>query len=145
MTPARVDADIVHQRLRAMEEALAVLRQIEDTGSEALRSDPITRAAAERLLQTVVDLAVGVNVHLVTAASGRAPGSGADSFVDAAEAGVIGTDLARDLRGSVGLRNVLVHQYVDIDLDVVATSVDMALDRYPRYITTVAAWVTDHD
>lgn len=142
MTPPRVDAEIVHRRLRAMEEALGSLAQMRDTSSDDLRTDPIARAAAERFLQVLTDLAVGVNVHLVTAVLGRAPESGASSFDDAAAAGIIGADLAAALRQSVGLRNVLVHQYIDIDLPIVATSIGLALDGYPRYIAAVASWLT---
>ena len=47
-------------RLRAMREALSELEALRSISAETLGAEPLTRAAAERLIQVVVDLAVDV-------------------------------------------------------------------------------------
>ncbi len=139
MTPASPDREVVGRRLRAMADALADLEALRGATAERLRAEPLTRAATERLLQVVVDLAIDVNAHLVTTARGRAPSTGRASFEGMAEIGAIGVDLAARLAPTAGLRNVLVHRYADIRVDLVAAAIDPALDDFAVYIRAVAA------
>lgn len=141
MTPARVDRDVVLQRLRLIERSLSELEALQGADEARLRAEPLTRAAAERLVQVVVDLAFDVNGHLAVSLLGRAPETGRQSFLDLAEAGVLSTDLAERLAPSAGLRNVLVHHYVDVRVDVVAAAIGLALDQYRAYVTAVSRFL----
>lgn len=138
MTPARIDGDTVLRRLRLMEDALRDLGELREVTEAALVAEPLTRAAAERLLQVLVDLAFDINAHVVVADLGRAPETGRQSFLDMGAAGVLDSDLAAALAPSAGLRNVLVHHYVDVRTDLVAASIGTALMLFPRYISQVA-------
>ena len=141
MTPARPDIDVVERRLRALQDTLHDLDQLRDASADDLRANPITRAGAERLLQVAVDLAVDINAHLATSLQGRAPATGRESFEAAASAGVLSVPLATELAPAAGLRNVLVHRYVDIDVELVARAVGELLDLLPRYVREVATFV----
>jgi uncharacterized protein YutE (UPF0331/DUF86 family) len=141
VTPDRPDVDVAGERLRAMERTIGRLETLRGSSAEDLRADFMREAAAERLLQVLVDLALDVNGHLATVVLGRAPTDGRGSFLDVAEAGVIPSDLAALLAPSAGFRNVLMHQYVDIDVEEVARSIDLALGQFPRYVITVGAWL----
>lgn len=141
MNPRQPDFAVVERRLRALSDALEDLQRIRDIDAAGFRADPIARAAAERLLQVSVDLAVDVNAHLSTAALGRAPATGRESFLALAEAGIIARDLADLLAPAAGLRNVLVHRYVDIDVELVTRAVGDVLDLMPRYVDEVATYL----
>lgn len=65
------------------------------------------------------------------------------SFDAAADAGAIDDDLVGRLAPSTGLRNVLVHAYVDLDLDRVAAAVPFAIDGYGEYVRQVAGWLRE--
>jgi hypothetical protein len=51
---------------------------------------------------------------------------------------VISTDLATEVQASAGLRNILVHQYLDVDLGIVAAAVSAAIGDYSEYVRPVA-------
>jgi uncharacterized protein YutE (UPF0331/DUF86 family) len=112
--------------------------------AEKLQRDRILRHAVERILTQLVDLAVSVNGHVVVATAGRHPSDYRESFTMVAEAGVLEGELAETLRRSVGLRNVLTHEYVRVDLDVVAAAVSTARADYRRYVAAVADFVSRH-
>ena len=128
-------------RLRAMREALSELEALRSISAETLGAEPLTRAAAERLIQVVVDLAVDVNGHLVTSMTGAAPHTGHDSFLAVAAIGAISEDLAERLAPSAGLRNILVHRYVDIRTDLVAGAIPTVLDGFADYVRQTADWL----
>ena len=141
MTPRRAEPDIVARRLRLMEESLRDLRLLADRTAADLATAPLERAAAERLVQVIVDLAVDINSHLVVAAGAPAPETGRESFHAAAAAGVLTADLAQLLAPSAGLRNLLVHRYGDVRLDLLAAGVTDTLNAYPRYIQQVSVYL----
>jgi uncharacterized protein YutE (UPF0331/DUF86 family) len=54
---------------------------------------------------------------------------------------MIDTELATALRPSVGMRNVLVHNYLDVDHNRVAVAVPIAVEQYGAYVRQVAAFL----
>jgi uncharacterized protein YutE (UPF0331/DUF86 family) len=133
----------VARRLRLLEETLTSLESLRDIGVERLRAEPLTRAAAERLLQVAVDLAFDINAHLIVAVLGRSPETGRQSFLDLAECRVLGLEEAARLAPAAGLRNVLVHHYVGVRLDVVAEAIGETIDRFPNDVTAVARFIAE--
>jgi uncharacterized protein YutE (UPF0331/DUF86 family) len=121
MTPRRLDWDVVQRRLHLMEESLSDLGLLAD--------------------RTADDLAVDVNSHLVIVAGEPAPETGRESFHAVAKSGVLTPDVAQRLAPSAGLRNLLVHRYGDIRLDLLAAGIAATLDAYPTYIAQVSAYV----
>ena len=47
------------------------------------------------------------------------------------------------LAPSAGLRNVLVHAYLDLDVDRLAVAVPLATEQNSEYVRQVARWVAD--
>lgn len=50
-------------------------------------------------------------------------------------------ELVTRLQASVGLRNVLTHEYVEIDLEIVASAVPSAGQDYRQYVQQMASWI----
>lgn len=141
MNPRQPDFAVIERRLRALDDTLSDLRLLRHLDAAELRVDPIARAAAERLVQVSVDLAVDVNAHLAASILGRAPATGRESFAAIAEAGIVSRELADRLAPAAGLRNVLVHRYVDIDVELVVRAIADMLDLLPRYVDEVATFL----
>lgn len=136
MSPRDLDTQIVLRRLMLMDDLLRDLSTAADDDSR-LTSDSLARRGVERILTQLVELASDINGHVAAATLSRAPGSYRDAFHLAGEAGLLSADLVRDLLPSVGLRNVLVHEYVDVDAGRVDAAVPLALDAYRRYVAAV--------
>lgn len=58
--------------------------------------------------------------------------------------GAISEEVARQLRPSVGLRNVLVRAYDEIDHRVVAWAANEGVTQFDAYVAAVAGYVVDH-
>lgn len=126
-----------------MDQLLDVLARHEQATGDGLRDDVELRLVVERALQQLVDLAVKINAHVATAAGQHAPRDYFSTFEAAARAGVISTSLAEALAPSTGMRNRLVHEYDEIDLDAVAAAIPTALEGYRGYVREVASWLRD--
>ena len=145
MSPAELDREVVSRRLRLLHQTLADLRPLGELDSAVLQADPVRRAAVERFIQVLVDLAADVNAHIVVARLGSAPNTAAESFRLAAEVGAFPVELAERLVPAAGLRNLLVQRYGDIDVALLAQSVAQVLAGFDDYVVSVARWLEEVD
>lgn len=140
MSPRPLDVDVIGRRLRLMSALVEHLASVGTVDEARLTREPIVRLAVERALTQLVDLAVDINSHIGSAVLGRAPERFRESFDLAVEAGALQHETATALQGSTGLRNVLVHEYLETDYALVAGAVPRALDEFAAYICQVAQW-----
>lgn len=141
MTPRELDWRTVRSKLRTLNGLLEDLRDIGAVDAERLSRERITALAVERLLTLVVELASAINTHLVSVELRRAPETYAGSFTLAAQLGVLDLELADRLVPSAGMRNILVHAYLEIDPALVAAAVPVALEQYGEYVRQVARYL----
>jgi len=110
-----VDAESVGRRLQRLGELLAALEAIRAEGEQAYLSGLHTRLAAERALQLAVQTCIDVAAHLVAELGLRTPEDYRDTFRGLGERGHLDRALADRLGDAAGLRNILVHEYLEID------------------------------
>lgn len=142
MTPPSLDVATVHAKLHAMRELLDDLDGVGPVDVELLRRDRLLRYAVERILTSLVDLAVAVNGHLAVARLGAGATTYRESFALAERAGVLPPDLAQRLAPSAGLRNVLTHEYLAVELEFIVDGVTSARVDYREYVRVLARVVT---
>lgn len=141
MTPREFDAGVVQTRIAQINRLLDDLQSMGDIDPGRLEDDRILRYAVERILSQVVELAVSVNGHVAATLIHESPKDYRLSFDLAGRAGMIAPDLAARLRPSVGLRNVVVPEYLDIDLALVSSAARAALTDYREYVRGASAWL----
>lgn len=92
------------------------------------------------LLQTAVEACVHVAQHLCATGGWGPPDDNGDAMRLLGVHGVLAPELALQMRRAVGFRNVLVHEYVGVDDDVVRARVlDHAdLEQFSR---SVLVWM----
>ncbi len=117
MNPA-IDVAVVDARLRELSRRLSRLASRKPASLDALRNDEDLQDILTRNLESAVQGAIDIAMHLC-AAHGDVPASGAEAFDRLAERKLIARPLAQRLRRAVGFRNVLAHEYVEIDWAIV--------------------------
>jgi uncharacterized protein YutE (UPF0331/DUF86 family) len=143
VTPRRLDPAAVAGKLRAMRRLLDELDRLGPVDGHRFAREYATQLIVERVLSQLVDLAAGINTHVLAAQTGVAPPDIRRSFGAVAGAGLITEDLAAALAPSAGLRNVLVHAYVDLDVARLVAAVPLATEQFGEYVRQVARWVAD--
>jgi len=145
VTPRRLDVATLGRKLRAMRRLLDELHRLGAIDADRFAREFTTQLIVERIVSQLVDLAAGINTHVVTVEVGESPADVRRSFDAVADLGVIDRDLAERLAPSAGLRNVLVHAYVDLDLARLVAAVPLAAEQYAEYVRQVARWVADRN
>ena len=111
--------DVFERRTRRFEETMAILEGLARTPWERFEADPEKYGSAERFLQVAVEILDDLGAHLV-ARSGAGP---VERYRDVparlVEAGLLDEAQAALWRRVIGFRNVIVHQYLDVDRRIV--------------------------
>jgi uncharacterized protein YutE (UPF0331/DUF86 family) len=141
--PRGLDEAAIAGKLRAMRRLLDELDRLGLVDADRFAREFATQLIVERIVSQLVDLAASINAHVVAVETGASPPDVRRSFTAAAEAGLITSDLAARLAPSAGLRNVLVHAYLDLDLHRLVAAVPLAVDHYGEYVRQVARRLTD--
>lgn len=136
MTRGSPDPLVVRRHLGALRDAGATLRLHAGHTAAELRANTELRWTLERGLQLCAQNALDVATHLVVAA-GREAADYATAIDPLAEAGVFPAAFAARFRGVAGFRDVLVHGYLEVDLDLVQQTVAGRLDEFERFATFV--------
>ncbi len=123
-------------------EDLGKLLQFKDLSLESLVDDFIKLAAVERLLERIVMRAIDINEHLIAELSTGQEEKIArltykDTFLKLAELGIYSSEFAEKISKSVGLRNILVHDYNDTDYRIVHSSIKACLKDYQIYVDRI--------
>ncbi len=143
MTPRDLDWRSVERKLTRIRQLVDQLAALGPFPAERFVADPVAGLAAERLLTLLVELAFGVNSHVAAAVLGRAPDTYRESFLLAAETGMLEGKPAAELAPAAGLRSVLVHAYLDVDHERVADAVAAAPDLFGAYVRQASRWFAD--
>lgn len=136
-----IDIDLIRRKLSRLNMYLEKLNPISQKSLEEYKSDFYLKSSAERLIQLIVECASDINNHVVIETANRPPEDYSISFVKAAQAGLISHELAEKIKGSAGMRNILVHEYMEIDDKKVYDAIPLAIKGYKEYINQVEKFV----
>ena len=137
-----IDADLVRRKITTILRNINALEAVDGIALNAYRSDLYRKKGTERLLQETVEAAVDTNLHVLRAIGAATPTDYYKSFISLGQAGVIPQELAERLAPAAGLRNRLVHEYDDIDDEIVLKAVSEARQLLREYVAAVERYVT---
>lgn len=135
-----IDQDRVLRLLRSIADDTAVLRQ-EAEASQERRRDPIWLRGVKYTFVTAIEACVDVAQHMCATEGWGPPADNGDAVRLLGEHGVLTTGLATSMRKAVGFRNVLVHDYIEVDDQIVIGRLK-GLSDLDEFVRQVAGYVT---
>lgn len=143
---SQLDPEAIAQKLSRMVERIDRLKRFEKLTLEDYLQDDLKQAAIERLLETIIDSALSINKTLLKRGAGLIPTDAEsfknfESFILIGENGFISTDLASQLAPSGSFRNVLAHEYDEINSVQVYNALQKALSHYPQYVRAIQTYL----
>lgn len=114
-----VKKDVVASRLQRLQEYLGTLRAVQKIELEKFKKDPFVHGTAERYLHLSIECLLDIGNHVISDRGFRKPETYSEILEILAEEGVVSLELSRRMAGMAAFRNVLVHDYLRLDLDKV--------------------------
>ena len=112
-----IKPETVLPRFRKFDEYLSILEKLRDYGRREFLSDPEHYGSAERFLQLAIEALNDIGNHIVADEGWGAVDWYSDIPQRLYEQGVIDEAMREQWVQMIGFRNVLVHDYVELDRD----------------------------
>ena len=140
MAPGQVDRRVVQRHIIALRQAVNGLRRHAGATAAMLRADRDRLWAIERGLQLAAQNALDIASHICSAV-GQDPTTYRAAIDGLVATGVLPADFGESFRRVAGFRNVLVHGYLEVDLDLVADILNEQLRNSTRSPATWESWL----
>ena len=121
-----MDSGLIYKKLAFIETWVRELREL--ARPERMAEDVREARFIEHTLQLAIQAALDVASHIVSARRLGEPETNRALFDLLGREGLVASALADSLHAMAGFRNVLVHGYVEVDLEVVQDILDNHLD-----------------
>ena len=130
--------DVVLNKKESIERCIRQIRRYYAEPSELPFTDDFLKQDAIALnLQRAAEQCIDLANHVVRVKRLGIPKQSRDGFGMLRAAGVISGPLARNLEGMVGFRNVLVHDYQNLDLNIMQDIIEYRLDDFIEFTVRV--------
>lgn len=128
-----------------MKESLLILLDLRKKCSlKDFEKDPVLRGALERYLQLAAEAAIDIGEIIISEMDLKSPMYNRDVFEILGEEKIISKELARNFVEVARFRNVLVHDYVKLDLKKMYAYLTDDLDDFDKFIKSVAKFLKKH-
>lgn len=138
-----VDPGRLRRLLDRLGDELAALRRLAQREPAELLADPDLVAGIKYRFIVAIEVCVDVGEHIIASEQLRAPESFADVFAVLAEAGWLPPERLEALQAMARFRNLLVHQYAEVDDQRVISILRERLDDLAAARQALAAHTTD--
>jgi len=132
-----VDTRVIVMRLRKLDGYLLSLRQVQTVPLEEFLDDDGIQTYAERKLQLAIQVCMDIGNYLIGQLGLAVPDEAENVFMVLGREGVIDRDLARRMVGMVRFRNILVHDYLDIDSQIVYHNLTDELGDFDQFAQAI--------
>jgi len=129
------DAELVEKKLTFILTSVAQLRA--NARTDHLTTDIVQRRFVEHTLQLAIQAILDVASHIASDDRLGEPTSNYELLDLLCGAGWIDDAQRKTLRAMIGFRNVLVHEYVEVDLEIVRDVVVHRLGAFETFVDAV--------
>ncbi len=110
------DWEVIEQHIQNMEEALTQLKKYQDIALEDVKRDLGLSWSIEKGLEVLVQNLLDIGAHILSSEIRNDWDDYGEIIFKLGEHGVIPREFSEEIKGMAGLRNILVHEYMKIDL-----------------------------
>ena len=134
--------DKINLRIEKLKEYVNSLKKLKGVTAKDLVEDEDKRLKAERLLQLAIEACVDIAELIIVDQRLRAPIDAAQAIEILGDEMIIDSYFAKGFAKAVGFRNILVHDYIDINYEEVADKINKRLGDFDRFAQEVAKFLT---
>lgn len=136
-----VDKTIVQRKICDLETYMGQIEQFAGVSLDSYTSDWKIQRIVERTLQMMIETCVDIANHIVSDGRMRPPTGYADTFKVLRENSIVAPELSANMEKMAKFRNVVVHQYEEVDAGIVVTILRTHLEDFRQYRDAILAYL----
>lgn len=137
-----IDPELIKTKISSIQNELGELLRFEKLSMREISRSYDTHKIVERTLEIIINEAIDINQHLIAESNlGKLPFDFKESFTLLFDLKVYPKEFGQEIAKSVGLRNILVHQYRKLDEEIFYESIGLCLKQYHQYCKYLLAYL----
>jgi len=133
-----MDREVIEQKLESLRRCVQRIETKSPTDAATLMTDIDLQDIVALNLSRAVQICVDIGAHLIAGMDVQPPDTMGQTFDLLAQGGVLERDLASRLKKAVGFRNIAVHNYENINWEIVHSIVRFHLADFSEFAKVVA-------
>ncbi|MCX6719029.1 MAG: DUF86 domain-containing protein [Candidatus Taylorbacteria bacterium] len=109
-----------------------------------LKDDSLKYHTTERLFQLIVDIMIDINIYIIRQGDFGPPDDLQSTFKTLGEHAVLNRDFAEKIAPIVGARNMIVHRYDKLDMDLFLRNLKENFSDFKKYMVQIYAYLKNH-
>ena len=134
--------DVVINKIQSLQRCVSRARETYHDAQDSFATDYLHQDAAILNVIRACEQAIDLANYTIKRYKLGIPTSSAESFELLTQAQIIDRDLLKKMKGMVGFRNLAVHQYTELDLDIVEAILTTELDDLLLFADIILAFLT---
>ena len=119
----------IRDKIKEVEEFLGQLKDIAPSNLDEYKADITKKAACERYVEKIIEAVTDLSFLVIKKKDLKIPQDDIDAFNILLNNKIINGDLAEKLKEAKGMRNIIAHQYGEIDDKIVFNSITKELEN----------------
>lgn len=136
-----VKPDLIQKRLRKLDEYIHMLEKLRANSRESILNDPFIYGNVERYLQLAIQAVIDVCNHVLADRNINGVFEYRDMIERMGKENLLPEDYAKRIASMAGLRNILVHEYLEIDRDKLYNILQTRLNDFKEFGKHIAKMI----
>lgn len=133
---------LINKKLKELEQNLIFLKNASfEINRENLKEDIIRYWGIERGIHICIESVIDIANILISSSEVEKPSTYRDTILVLSELDIIPKSFSRDLAKMIGFRNILVHDYINIDEEIIYDVLTNKLNDFIKFTSYINKWV----
>lgn len=132
---------MIKARLKKLDEYQRSLARFESISLEEYQKSDDIQTIVERKLQLSIQACIDIANYIIARKRLRVPDEEGNIFLVLAEEDIISRTLAERMKGMVNFRNILVHEYLEIDNEIVHRNLTQNLSDFNEFAQNIIRYL----
>lgn len=139
------ESEKILTKLRNMKKYVDFLKSYKDISKEKLNGDYMLRSAIERNFQLALESVLDIGEIIISMKDLEKPEDYKDIIEVLGKENILPKDFAKEFAPAAGFRNILVHKYTDVDIDVLYEHLTKDLKDFDFFAECIAKFIKKVD
>ena len=135
-----MESDVLYNKISIIERCLIRIKEVYDNKPENLQ-DYTKQDSIILNIQRAVESCIDISMHIVSKKKLGIPQNSRDAFEVMNHNGLISDELLKNIKGMIGFRNIAVHNYQKLNLDVIQKVIENHLGDFEEFTSQVSKFL----
>lgn len=134
---------MIKARLKKLDGYQKSLLRFKDIKLDKYLQDDDIQTIVERKLQLSIQTCIDITNYIIARGRLNIPDEEENIFIVLAQEGIIDHDLGQRMRGMVNFRNILIHEYLEIDNELVHRHLTRNLTDFDQFAKAIINYLEE--